>query len=74
MATITLIDGTEVASDSPAWAAECLARHRHVQTMLRLDLEGRRDYLRRVVETEGPEARKRLEDAFSKAWEARSRG
>ena len=36
MPNVTLIDGREVDSASPEWREECLQRHRHVDTLLRL--------------------------------------
>jgi beta-phosphoglucomutase-like phosphatase (HAD superfamily) len=71
MPDVTLIDGTVVDSASEAWRSECLQRHRHVQTMLRLQLQGRRDYVATVGKQEGAEARRRLEAEFTAAWRQR---
>lgn len=62
--TVTLIDGTPVDSSSEAWRLECLQRHRHVETMRRIDLQGRRDYLAKVAHSECEEAAARLKDAY----------
>ena len=74
MPNVTLSTGVEVPSHSPEWAAECLARYNHVQTMLRLGINGRRDHLRLVAETDGAESRTRLEAAFTAAWKERNSG
>lgn len=69
---VTLADGREVSNSSPEWRAECLARHNHVQTLLRLRgvhlRHARQQYLRTVQATEGEESRRRLEAALLQAW------
>lgn len=71
MPDVTLITGEVVDSTAPAWRQECLTRQRHVETLRRLQLEQRREYLRTVEAKEGGEARRRLEEAYLKDWEAR---
>ena len=75
MSTVNLIDGTPVDSGSAAWRDECLARWRHVQTLLGINgqgsLELRRTYLSSVAAAEGTEARRRLEVDFAEAWAKR---
>lgn len=68
---VALIDGTKVAATSDEWKAECAARFAHVQAMRRLDTQGRRIYLEGVERAEGPEALRRLKDAFLYDWETR---
>lgn len=68
---VTLATGEVVDSADPAWRDECLTRHRHVQSMRSLGLEGRRDYLARVKAAEGEIAAQRLREAFAKDWDER---
>lgn len=69
---VTLACGREVDSSSQEWMAECLARHQHVQTLLRMRgthlRHARQQYLRTVEATEGEESRRRLEAALLQAW------
>lgn len=74
MSDHTLIDGRVVSGTSPEWAAECLQRHRHVQSMRALDLPGRRRYLEDVAKAEGQEASRRLAEAYREDWERRRAG
>jgi hypothetical protein len=71
MNTVTLINGTQVATDSDAWREECLVRHRHVQNLRRLDRLGCHDYLTRVRRAEGDVAGDRLQQAYADDWERR---
>lgn len=70
-APANLCDGTTVCNFCPAWKAECLTRHKHVQAMRNLGIEGRRAYLWRVQASEGEESHARLKVAFLQDWEAR---
>lgn len=68
---VTLSCGEAVFNTDPRWAAECMARHRHVMTLRALGLDARRTYLLNVAQSEGAESAKRLKDAFAKDWEER---
>lgn len=68
---VTLATGEAVDSADPAWRDECLSRHRHVQEMRSLTLQGRRDYIAAVRRAEGDESAHRLMDAFSEDWQQR---
>ena len=76
MTTVTLSTGEEVDSSAPAWRQECLARSRHVETLLHMTGPGSRDqrarYIATVAEREGAESARRLKAAFVAAWDARS--
>ncbi|WP_062196487.1 DUF7696 family protein [Caldimonas taiwanensis] len=68
--TVILIDGREVDSASPEWREECLQRHRHVDTLLRLcTRQERAQYLEAVRQAEGEEAARRLKLKFLAEWE-----
>ena len=72
--TVTLADGREVDSSSEAWRLECLARHNHVQTLLRMRgahlRHARQQYIADVERAEGAESARRLRDALQAAWAA----
>jgi hypothetical protein len=68
----TLTDGREVDSSSEDWRLECLARHRHVETLQSLaGREARAAYVERVRHAEGDEAAARVKASFLVAWQAR---
>lgn len=68
--TVILIDGREVSTDSEEWRQECLQRHRHVCTLLRLTTrQERAQYLETVRQAEGEEAARRLKLKFLAEWE-----
>lgn len=68
--TVILIDGREVDSASSEWREECLQRHRHVDTLLRLcTRQERAQYLEAVRKAEGEEAARRLKLMFLAQWE-----
>jgi hypothetical protein len=68
--TVILIDGREVSTDSEEWREECLQRHRHVCTLMRLPTrQERADYLEAVRQAEGEEAARRLRAKFLAQWE-----
>ena len=70
MTTVTLADGREVDSASAEWREECLARARHVETLLHMTGPGSRDqrarYLATVAEREGVAAAARVKEQFLK--------
>ncbi|MCU7371585.1 hypothetical protein PEC18_12180 [Paucibacter sp. O1-1] len=68
---VTLADGTEVPDDSPAWRAECLARHGHVCQLRTCTLPARRAYLAELERTQGAEFALRVADAYMKDRERR---
>jgi len=70
-AHVLLIDGSRVADSDPRWAAECLTRQRHVESLRALDLVGRRDYLEAVERSEGAEAARRVKLRYAQDWEDR---
>ena len=63
----TLLDGRDVASDSPEWRAECDARH----VAALPSLEARRAYLAGVAEKRGQAAADALRAVVAEAWRAR---
>ena len=71
MTTVMLIDGREVSTDSPEWRDECLARHRHVLKLRRLDRWARHDYVARVRRSEGDLAADRLVQSYGDDFERR---
>jgi hypothetical protein len=71
MSEVTLLNGARVPEDSPEWAAECLERHRHIQTLRRMDTQGRRLYLAEFAHKHGALAGERLAKAYRQDWEAR---
>ena len=61
---VALVDGTVVANDSEAWRAECEAR-----SVLAIPTKGGRyNYLNKVQERRGKEARDRLHDEVMRVW------
>ena len=73
-ATVTLINGRQVLSDSAEWRLECFNRHAHVEAVLRMrgaDNKARRQqYIEQVEFLEGAEAGRRLREQVQKAWGA----
>lgn len=65
--TVTLVDGTQVLSDSEEWRAECEARH-----ILNLDNIGERHKMLDMIEKRrGQPARKDLEVRILYLWNKR---
>lgn len=75
---VTLLDGTQVASDDARWRAECLANWRHAQNVLAMPgvsmRAQRAQYVRDVGLIEGPVARARLESLLQTMWQQRAQG
>lgn len=70
--TVTLNDGTQVASDDPRWRAECLSRFNHIQSLRWLrKVDERNDYFATVAAAEGDTAATRLKLAYAADWQAR---
>ena len=65
---VTLACGEAVFNTDPRWLAECQARHRHVLTLRGMALQARREYLKRVTESEGELSALRLKEAFAKEY------
>lgn len=69
---VALADGTEVLAASDAWRMECLVRHLHVQSLLRMRgvhlRHQRQQYLANVAAAEGAESAGRLQAALHLAW------
>lgn len=61
---VTLLDGTDVLSDSEAWRAECKARGDEAVLVLRMPFHERAPYLRVVEEARGKLVREKLEAAI----------
>lgn len=72
MKTVTLIDGSQMPSDSSAWRDECFARWKHVQAVMAMrgkaNQPARQQYIEQVDFLEGAEAGKRLREAVRRAW------
>lgn len=70
--TVTLIDGRQVASDSPEWRDECLRRAVHVFSLLEHARAGRREAwaqrLAQIAIDDGHEARNRVRSEFDRQW------
>ena len=71
-AMVRLVSGEVVSTSAEAWRLECLARSRHVQTLLSMRGQHMRDERRRYVDrvqvVEGDESARRLREALQAAW------
>lgn len=59
---VTLINGREVLTDSPDWAAECLERRKHVQNLLAMSAGNRERYLASLAQAQGTVAAQRVRE------------
>lgn len=74
MADYTLPDGRTVDSESYLARNDRAVRAMHLEQMRRTDTDGRRDYIARVLQSEGKECAEALKAAYLADWEKRRAG